>query len=286
MKFSASAKWAWGALYIGAAIVLFAWFLFPSDLAKQAIVGKIEALAPGIEMRIGTLRPIFPPGAGLENVRFYRDGHERVRVDDLKMTPDILSAMGGPFVISFQGALYGGDIDGDIQFEMGTRRGGVFFNSYFSGIDLKKHPEIQRIPGDFVLGPLNGRLSYKTEDGGRSGIGRLDLESFDVTFSPAIFGFNGVAFDYIEIEALVKGDQVTIKRCSMKGAQADIEISGSATRTRANGDGGLNLTGVAVIKDSGQNGMLGAWLSQGFSGADGVGFSIRGSFSKPVFSLR
>lgn len=286
MKFSASAKRAWIALYSVVAIVLFAWLLFPSDLIKQAIAKKIDSLAPGIETKIGALRSIFPPGVGLENIRIYHNGYERVHFDDLSVTPDILSAMGRRPEASFTGKLYDGQMAGDIQLEKGGRGVGIVFNSHFSEIDSKKHPAFQEILDNFSLSPLTGTLSYQTENDGRSGIGRLDIDSLSITLSKAILGFYGFAFDHIKVEALAKRNRVVIKKCSMTGPQADIEISGTMARGRSINQTRLNLTGVLTIKKSTENGALGDWLSQLFSGPNGASFKVRGSLSKPIFSLR
>ena len=287
MKIDRSIKALSYAAYIVGALVVFGRLLFPSDLIKNVIVAKTENLAPGLETRIEKISPILPPGVRMKSAGLFYMGEELAKFDHLDATPRVLTLAGDRPAFSFSGKLYGGDMAGRVKFEKKNPGGGIIFDFRFSGIDLKQSVALKNISGNPVFSLLNGDIHYEGKKKFGDGKASLRLSDFGIELESPFFGIKGFIFKNIEAEALVKGNEIVIEKCSMRGKKADIEISGSITYFGNVKESALKLTGALFIKDAGEeNGVLNSMAGRIFSGTGGLPFMISGKFANPEFSLK
>ena len=87
------------AIYIICAALFFFYYLFPSDAIKEYLADQIRQAQPYLTVKISRLKPAFPPGLKLYNVSVYHLDQTIAGLDNLKISPDILSLKGSSFVV-------------------------------------------------------------------------------------------------------------------------------------------------------------------------------------------
>ncbi|MBT8331253.1 MAG: type II secretion system protein GspN, partial [Deltaproteobacteria bacterium] len=113
MKFFKT-RFAWAVYILGAALV-FLYILFPSELLKEYLANRIHQAHPDLTVEIGRLKLEFPKALRLYDVNVYHSGWAIADLENLKISPNIVSLFLETTYISFQGNGYGGNFKGDMN---------------------------------------------------------------------------------------------------------------------------------------------------------------------------
>ena len=102
-------------LYIVFALVALVFFLysrFPSDMVKYALSERVKQIHPDARIDTNEISPSFPPGLILEPLSANYNGLPILRMDYLKIKPDLLSLFAKSSGYSYRAKIGSGDLKG------------------------------------------------------------------------------------------------------------------------------------------------------------------------------
>ena len=211
-----------GVFYIICAALFFFYILFPSDTVKEYLADQVRLVHPGLAVEISRVKPSFPPGLKLYDVSVYHLGQILAEMDNLKISPDILSLFLSTTQLSFRANGYGGMLTGqvDISREM-------TIDADLAGIQVKELQALSAITTHKISGNLDGTLTIKTKAPHQGLSGDLILTDGQIEFSPPLLNQNMLSFNTIEAELMLNNRSLTINRCQIEGNQLAAHVSGS-----------------------------------------------------------
>ena len=124
--------------YIICAALLFFYILFPSDTVKEYLADQVRQVHPGLAVEIGRVKPGFPPGLKLYDVSVYHLGQTLAEMENLKISPDILSLFLSTTHLSFKGNGYGGTLIGQMDISKNSADTEMTIDADLAGIQVKQ----------------------------------------------------------------------------------------------------------------------------------------------------
>ena len=254
MKFFKT-RFAWAVYILGAALV-FLYVLFPSELAKEYVANLIRRMHPGLTMEIGRLKLGFPPALRLYDVSLYHSGQTVADLENLKITPNILS-------------LYLADAD-------------------LAGIQIGQVEALWAFTTHRLSGILDGTVALTTREHQQALTGDLILTDGKIEFSPPLLSQRELTFDSIEAQLIFNGRSLTIEHCELMGNQLDGEVAGSIRLGQHSSTKVLDLTGN-VRPHAELLARLGSQVPKLLENqnlqTEGVPFKIKGPMGSPTYSF-
>jgi type II secretion system protein N len=277
------------AIYIICAALFFFYTLFPSDTVKEYLADQIRQAHPGLTVEIGRVKPGFPPGLKLYDVRLYHLGQTLADLENLKISPDVLSLFLATTHLSFRGNGYGGTLKGRVDINKNSANTEMMIGADLSGIQVKQLEALSAITTHKISGNLDGTLTFKTKVPHQELSGDLILTDGQIEFSPAILNQNLLSFNTIEAELMLNNRSLTINRCQLEGNQLDADVSGSIKFSGRSARKILDLSGT-VRPHAALLAKLGKNIPQLLAGSNlanqGLPFKITGSMDSPKYSFK
>ena len=276
------------AIYVIGAALLFFYILFPSETVKEYLADQIHRVNPGLTVKIGRLRPAFPPGLTLHDVSVYHLGQVLADLDDLKISPDIFSLFLATTHLSFKGNGYGGTLTGRADISKNAVKRELMIDADLAGIQVKQIEALSAVTTHKISGNLDGTLIFDTKAPRQGLSGDLILSDGQIEFSPPVLNQNLMPFSTIEAELMLNNGSLTIQRCQIEGVQLDADVSGSIKLSGRSNKKILNLSGTirpheALLAKLGKN------IPQIFAGSkmanQGLSFKITGPMDSPKYSF-
>jgi type II secretion system protein N len=276
------------AIYIICAALFFFYTLFPSDTVKEYLADQIRQVHPGLTVEIGRVKPGFPPGLKLYDVRVYHLGQTLADLENLKISPDILSLFLATTHLSFKGNGYGGTLKGRVDINKNSANREMMISADLSGIQVKQLEALSAITTHKISGNLGGTLTFKTKVPHQGLSGNLILTDGQIEFSPAVLNQNLLSFNTIEAELMLNNRSLTINRCQLEGNQLDADVSGSIKFSGRSARKILDLSGT-VRPHAALLAKLGKNITQLLAGSNlenqGLPFKITGTMDSPDYSF-
>jgi type II secretion system protein N len=276
------------AIYIICAALFFFYTLFPSDTVKEYLADQIRQVHPGLTVEIGRVKPGFPPGLKLYDVRVYHLGQTLADLENLKISPDILSLFLATTHLSFKGNGYGGTLKGRVDINKNSANREMMISADLSGIQVKQLEALSAITTHKISGNLGGTLTFKTKVPHQGLSGNLILTDGQIEFSPAVLNQNLLSFNTIEAELMLNNRSLTINRCQLEGNQLDADVSGSIKFSGRSARKILDLSGT-VRPHAALLAKLGKNITQLLAGSNlenqGLPFKITGTMNSPDYSF-
>ena len=132
--------------YIICAALFFFYALFPSDTAKEYLADQVRQVHPGLAVEIGRVKPSFPPGLKLYDVSVYHLGQTLAEMDNLKISPDILSLFLSTTQLSFRANGYGGTLTGQVDISKNSANREMTIDADLAGIQVKQLRNLEKRP--------------------------------------------------------------------------------------------------------------------------------------------
>jgi type II secretion system protein N len=276
------------AIYIICAALFFFYILFPSETVKEYLVDKIRQAHPGLTVEIGRLKLGFPPALKLYDVRVYHLGQTLAEMENLKISPNILSLFLATTHLSFRGTGYGGTFKGQADISKNSATREMTIDTDLAGIQVEQLAALSAITTHQISGNLEGTLRFKTKAPRQGLSGNLILTDGQIEFSPPMLNQNSLSFNTIEAEVMLNNRSLTISRCQIEGNQLGAHISGSVKISGGSARKILNLTGTvnphaALLAKLGKN--LPQLLAGSNSDKQGFPFKITGTLDSPEYSF-
>ena len=281
-------KWLPYFLFILAVTAFFIYYLFPSDKVKSFITFNLNKTYPGINIAVDHVKPSFPPGLKLYNVNFYHTHDPLFRMEQIKITPGLLSLFRSKINFFFKGSAYTGILEGKGEF---TKNGPeVMIDGKLSGVRIKKISAIKDFIGRNISGVLDGNFTYRNKkESGDNLKAKLIISDGQLELLTPLFQLESLPFKKITADLAMKNMHLQIKKCIITGDQMDGSISGSVTLKNTPGQSYLKLSGrikphPLFLEELG-NDLPTNLLPKKIFGKNGVHIRIYGTLDKPRFFL-
>jgi type II secretion system protein N len=278
---------AW-AIYIICAALFFFYTLFPSDAVKEYLADQIRQMHPYLTVKISRVKPAFPPGLKFYRVSVYHLDQTLAGLDDLKISPDILSLFLATTHFAFEGKGYGGILKGRVDIIKKSPGREVMIDADLAGIQVSQIEALSAVTTHKISGNLEGRLTFKSNVPNQALTGDLTLMDGQIEFSLPVLNQNAITFDTIETEVELNDRSLTINRCQLEGNQLDAEVAGSIKFNSGSARKLLNLSGT-VMPHEALLAKLGNNIPELIRGSkldnQGIPFRIKGPMDSPQYSF-
>lgn len=264
----------WG-LYLAAATAACLVIAFPGrELAGHA-AARLRAGLPGLEVRLGAVRPAFPPGVALEEVRLAAAGRPLALAERIEVRPEWGTLFDAQPAWRFTAYAGAGTIDGRSQ-------GPAAPSGVIEGLRLEEIPALQNLAAGRVAGRIDGRFAPTAA--GALGVS-LRLTDGRVEPTVPLLRQERFLFSSGTAELTWQPGLVLVRNGRFRGNEVDIEISGSIRLGPSPGEGVLDLSG-RILPHAGfvsraDNDLSAALLRR----RGGIPFRVRGPLSGPEISF-
>jgi len=274
--------------YIICAALIFFYILFPSETVKEYLADQVSQVHPGLAVEISRLKPSFPPGLTLYDVSVSHLGQTLAEMDNLKISPDILSLFLSTTRLSFSANGYGGTLTGQVDISKNSANREMTIDADLAGIQVKQLQALSALTTHKITGYLDGSLTFKTKAPQQGLSGDLVLTDGQIEFSPPLLNQNMLSFNTIEAELMLNNRSLTINRCQIEGNQLVAHISGSIKFSSRSAGKILDLSGTVnphetLLARLGKN--LPQLLAGRNSDTQGFPFRITGTLDSPEYSF-
>ena len=283
--FNTRISWA---IYIICAALFFFYALFPSDAVKEYLADQIRQTNPNLTAKIGRVKPAFPPGLKLKEIQVHHRGQAIAGLENLKISPDILSLFTDTTRLSFKGTGYGGTFEGRVNIIKKSAMRDVTIDADLAGIKVDQLEGLSTVTRHNISGNLDGTLEFKAQAPHQALSGDLSLTNGQIEFSPPILNQKVITFNTIDAELMLNDRSLVINRCQLEGDQLDADIAGSIKFSSRSTGNILNLAGTvkpheALLANLGQN--VPQLLKESKIGNQGLPFKIKGPMDSPRYSF-
>lgn len=280
-------RFAWAVYIIGAAL-LFLYVLFPSELAEQYLANMIRQMHPNLTMEIGRLKLGFPPAVKLYDVSIYHSGRNIADLENVKISPHLLSLFLATTHISFKGSGYGGNFKGDVDIIKKADDREIVIDADLAGIQVNQLEALQAFTTHRLSGILDGTVTLTTQVPQQALTGDLILTDGKIELSPPWLAQRELTFDSIEAQLIFNGHSLTIEHCELIGNQLDGEVAGSIRLSNHSSSKILDLTGnvrphAELLARLGNQ--VPKLLENKNVQTQGVPFKIKGPLEAPTYSF-
>ena len=286
MKFFKT-RFAW-AIYIIGAVLVFLYVLFPSELAKQYLTNVIRQIHPNLTMEIGRLKLVFPPALKLYDVSVYHSGRAIADLENVKISPHLLSLFLAKTRISFKGKGYSGHFTGGMEIIKKADDREIVIDADLAGIQVNQLEALQAFTTHKVSGVLDGTVTLTTHEPQQALTGDLILTDGKIELSPPLLTQSELTFDSIEAQLIFNGQSLTIEHCELIGNQLNGEVAGSIRLSDHSSSKILDLTGN-IRPHADLLARLGNQVPKLLENKNlqtrGVPFKIKGPMESPTYSF-
>ena len=275
-------------IYIICAALFFLYALFPSDTVKEYLADRIHQTHPSLTVKIGRIRPVFPPALKLYEVSVYHLGLRIAEFDDIKIAPDISSLLSSTTHLNFKGDGYGGILKGGIDLIKNSSQREMVVDADLAGVQVSRIEALRSLTAHKISGNLNASLTFKANVPNEALTGNLKLTKGQIEFSAPIMKQNAITFDTIEADLIFDGKSLTIKRSRIDGNLLDADVSGSIKLAGRSATKTLDLSGTvkpheALLVELGRN--ISELINSRNLQNQGIAFKINGPLDSPRYSF-
>ena len=117
-------------LYAIVALAFFLYIRFPSRIMKEILLNQLRQAQPEAHLSVDEISPTFPPGIKLAPLSVSYADIPVIRMDELDVTPRLLSLFGNNKRFGLQGSLGDGQLQGeaDTLFDANERQAQITIN--------------------------------------------------------------------------------------------------------------------------------------------------------------
>jgi type II secretion system protein N len=274
--------------YIICAALFFFYILFPSETVKEYLADQIRLAHPDLTVEIGWVKPGFPPALKLYDISAYHLGQNLAEMQNLKISPNILSLFMATTHLSFRGSGYGGIFKGQADISKNSATRELAIDAVLAGIRVEQLAALSALTTHQISGNLEGTLRFNTQAPRQGLSGNLILTDGQIEFSPPLLNQNTLSFNTIEAEVMLHNGSLTINHCQIEGSQLGARFSGSIKINGRSAKKILDLSGT-VKPHTALLARLGKNIPQLLAGSDpgkkGFPFRITGTMDSPEYSF-
>ena len=243
-------KWLGYLLFALILTVVLLYYRFPSDALRDYLQSMAHRANPPLALSVDSLELSLPVGLKLMETQVaLKNIPDRiiVRADSLLVRPQLWSLFRGKPRYRFHCVAYGGDLVGSVYVEKDGTRDFIDTEIDLRNIHVGDHAYLSQLIGRHVEGTLNGTVSYRGQrnplvDG--SGQANLRLSQGRVELLEPFITLESIDFNEMEIEIILKKQNVNLSRLELKGQQLHGTLSGTITLKQELAKSRLDLKGT------------------------------------------
>lgn len=247
---SKNKKWLGYLLFALILTVALLYYRFPSDALRDYLQAMADRANPPLALSVDRVEPSFPIGLKLVETQVaLKNIPDRVilRADSLLLKPRLWSLLRGKPEYCFHCLAYKGDLIGCVYFKKDRTRAFIDTEIDLRNIRVGDYAYLSHLIGRHVEGTLDGTVSYRGQynllmDG--SGEANLRLSHGRVELLQPFLTFESIEFNEMEIEIVLKKQQINLARLELKGQQLHGTLSGTITLKQEFAKSSLDLKGT------------------------------------------
>lgn len=272
------------------ALVFFLYFRFPSDLVDHAIDERLRQVEPKARADVDEISPTIPPGLKLEPLSISYADMPVIRLDFLKITPNLFYLLSGSGRYSYRGDIGSGDLRGRAITGVENNRQQSKITMTLNRVPLQYIEFLNQWKGYKADGELDANIAYDSSKGGGTADINLEISPARITFDPPLMGIDALDISQLTSQLVATRRMLQIKSGNVIGNQIDGKITGSIVFREPIEESRISLSltikpqqeFLADHKDD----MIGGLLSSANAQKRGVVFRITGTINNPRYVIR
>lgn len=282
---------AWLAYCLYALIVtaVCVYFLFPAEAVSRYIVGRAAAVSPDVQLSIGHVSPLLPPGLKLQRVTIAHYSGGLLEASVVRLYPRWLSLLGSQPSVAYSANAGRGVVRGTVAATGPSARRQVRIDADLDAVRLQELGALQPIADYNLEGAVSGRVRFS---GGSRWRGDLRLTVTDLRLAPPrpVLGIDTLRFESVAAQATLENRNLKIHNVTLAGEQVSGELTGNLVFGRRLMDSTLSLTGTIRLnlraESPGAGSRPGAPGGADMSLTGKVPVQIQGTLANPRVSLQ
>jgi type II secretion system protein N len=295
LKFmSRTVKWLLWGLYGVALVLIFVYYLFPSDALREYAAAKIKSRNPDLSLRTKRIAPAFPPGVTIYGADLLNKEQVWIETDYVRILPGIMSLFGKDRRFSFKGTAWKGNFNGQtiVSTSAADNEDALKASAFFSGIRVEQIKALQEMSGRKIAsGILAGNISFHQKKTGESFESKIAITGLGIDIVTPMMKLPTVTFKSADAE-IISADMkiIDLRQCNIKGEQANGNITGTITTQTP-----FEKSLIDLKADITPNPSFIAGITKSFPAASlllnnkkggMISFKIGGTIEQPTFSLK
>lgn len=237
---SAAARRAWIAAYLVGVLAVCLYIGFPSEALRAHVAYRLAAGVPGLSVTVNDVRPALPPGLELTGVGVSRAGVDLVRMERLRIAPELLTLVQEITRYRFEGSAAEGEVNGTAEVHARGEIPFVALQAQWTGVLLERLPALREVYGSRLSGRLEGSLAL-SEEGALTG--KIRVADGQVELARPLFDQKRFSFRTVDADISLQNRTLLLRNGRLRGNELDAELSGTLALGPSAGAGALNLTG-------------------------------------------
>ncbi|MGD9365402.1 MAG: type II secretion system protein GspN [Desulfobacteraceae bacterium] len=272
------------------ALVFFLYHRFPSEMVFYALSGQIARLDPKVQLDTNSIRPTLPPGLKLEPLSVNYAQIPIMRMDFLKVKPELLSLFSRSKRYNYTASMGGGKLRGRADTIIENNREQSKFaitveKAPLDYIDIFNHWKNYQTNGE-----LDANIRFDSLKSGGTADVSIEISPAQIEFEPALMGIESLDFTKLNTQLVITQRMLQIKNCEAFGNQLEGKITGSIIFREPIEESRISMTltlkpqpaFIAYHKSD----MIGGVLASANAQKRGVVFRISGTLNNPRYVIR
>ncbi len=277
-------------LYAIVALVASLYFRFPSELIKEIVLAQVHKARPEVQLDTDVISPTIPPGIKLEPLLVSYAKMPILRMDDLRITPDLFSLIGSNRHYAFKGNLGTGELNGKVDTDTASNAGQTQISLSLTRTPLAFLEIFNQIQSVRPDGEMDAKINFDSNKGGGTAEVNLEIMLVHIALDPPVMGLEALEFDRINAQLTVSPRAMQIRNCDASGDQLEGKLTGSVVFRNPMEESKITLSLTlkpqpAFIAEH-KNDMIGGLLSSDNAQKRGLVFRISGTFKNPNYVIR
>ena len=280
-------------LYTGFTIIaLFVslYLRFPSDLIKELMLKQVEEAQPDARIDTQELALMMPPGVKLEPLAVSYADIPIVRMDLIKVKPQLLSLLSDIKRFDLRGQMGSGEFRGTAEtgFEANRRHERVTLN--LSRVPLEFIEILSQWPSFIPEGAMDANIKFDAVKAGGTADINMEVAPASITLDPPVMGIESLEFSRLKAQITATPRMIQIRNCEAEGDQIEGKITGSIILRDPMENSritvSLTLKPQPAFLEDHKGDMIGGLLATGNAQKRGLVFRISGTLSNPRYVIR
>ncbi|MCP4744938.1 MAG: type II secretion system protein GspN [Desulfobacteraceae bacterium] len=274
-----------------AALLIFLYLRFPSDLVKDIVIGKFSQTQSGLAIKTQKIQPAIPFGLSFKPLDLYYEDFKMLSTPRFKVSSGLLSLVSEQKNIDFSAPISSGGLIGRVELSTGSKRPHSKLTLSINNVPMEELAVFNQWPAYLPGGEINAHINYDSKKGsGGTTYVKLDSSNAKISFNPPIMGLKQLDFSQLEAEMTITPRILQIRRGEAGGAQIDARISGSIIFQEPIEESRVTLS--CTIKpqptflDLHKNDVIGSFLASESAKKRGIVVRITGTLANPKYVTR
>lgn len=272
------------------ALVFFLYHRFPSEMVYSALSGQIARLDPKVHLATDSIRPTLPPGLKLEPLSVNYAEIPIMRMDFLKVKPELLSLLSRSKRYTYTARMGSGELRGRADTIIENNRAQSKFAITVEAapldyIDLLNHWKNYQTNGE-----LDATIRFDSLKGGGTAEVNIEISPAQIEFEPPLMGIESLDFTKLNTQLVVTQRMLQIRNCEAFGTQLEGKITGSIIFREPIEESRISLTLTLKPQPAfvayHKNDMIGGVLASANAQKRGVVFRLSGTINNPRYVIR